>query len=62
MTRILIRLRQRAMDGGATMVEYGIMVALIAVVVIAAVSPLGQAIRETFAGVTGKIPTPAPAP
>ena len=59
MTRILIRLRQRTMDGGATMVEYGIMVALIAVVVLVAVGPLGLAIREMFAGVADSVAPPA---
>lgn len=39
-------------ERGATMVEYGIMVALIAVVVIVAVGPLGTAIRTLFEGVT----------
>lgn len=42
-------------EKGATMVEYGIMVALIAVVVIAAVGPLGEAIRLMFAGVTAEL-------
>jgi pilus assembly protein Flp/PilA len=35
-------------EEGATMVEYGIMVSLIAVVVMAAVGPLGIAIRNMF--------------
>ncbi|MFF2344469.1 Flp family type IVb pilin [Pseudarthrobacter sp. NPDC058119] len=39
-------------EKGATMVEYGIMVALIAVVVIVAIGPLGVAIRNMFQGVT----------
>lgn len=39
-------------EKGATMVEYGIMVALIAVVVILAVGPLGLAIQAMFDGVT----------
>ena len=42
-------------EKGATMVEYGIMVALIAVIVIAAVGPLGLAIRDMFAGITGQL-------
>ena len=42
-------------ERGATMVEYGIMVALIAVVVIVAIGPLGIAIRDMFAGVTAGI-------
>jgi pilus assembly protein Flp/PilA len=48
-------------EKGATMVEYGIMVALIAVVVLVAVGPLGTAIFNLFNGVTGNIGgTPAP--
>ncbi len=35
-------------DRGATMVEYGLMVALIAVVVMVAVGPLGSAISSLF--------------
>jgi pilus assembly protein Flp/PilA len=42
-------------EKGATMVEYGIMVALIAVVVIVAVGPLGLAIQGMFAGVTAQL-------
>lgn len=39
-------------EKGATMVEYGIMVALIAVIVIIAVGPLGIAIQDMFEDVT----------
>ncbi|QDG64642.1 Flp family type IVb pilin [Pseudarthrobacter sp. NIBRBAC000502771] len=46
-------------EKGATMVEYGIMVALIAVVVIVAVGPLGTAIQQMFAGVTPRLAPPA---
>jgi pilus assembly protein Flp/PilA len=42
-------------DRGATMVEYGIMVAVIAVVVMAAAILLGEAIRDLFNGVAGAI-------
>jgi pilus assembly protein Flp/PilA len=42
-------------EEGATMVEYGLMVALIAVVVMAAVGPLGEAISTMFGGVETKI-------
>ena len=38
-------------ESGATMVEYGIMVALIAVVAIAAVAFLGQEVNEGFSEV-----------
>jgi pilus assembly protein Flp/PilA len=42
-------------EQGATMVEYGLMVALIAVVVAAAVGPLGTAIATLFNGVTASL-------
>lgn len=38
-------------EEGATAVEYGIMVALIAVVIIAAVALLGDQLNDTFVGV-----------
>ena len=42
-------------ERGATAVEYGLMVALIAVVIIAAVSLLGNNLSTTFNNVAGKI-------
>jgi len=42
-------------EEGATMVEYGLMVALIAVVVMVAVGPLGEAIALMFNGVEAAI-------
>jgi pilus assembly protein Flp/PilA len=45
----------RTDDEGATAVEYGLMVALIAVVIIAAVTLLGQNLSTLFAGVAGSI-------
>ena len=45
-------------DRGATAVEYGLMVALIAVVIIGAVTLLGRQLSSLFTGVTGKLPTP----
>ncbi|MDT0213578.1 Flp family type IVb pilin [Rothia sp. ARF10] len=56
MTSSLLRLRNRiASEKGATMVEYGLMVALIAVIVVAAVGPLGTTIRDMFASVTASL-------
>lgn len=53
MTAFIAGIKDRlASEKGATMVEYGIMVALIAVVVILAVGPLGLAIQGMFNGVT----------
>lgn len=45
-TNLMIRLRSE--EKGATAVEYGIMVALIAVVIIAAVTLLGGTLSDTF--------------
>lgn len=42
-------------ESGAAMVEYGLLVALIAVVVMAAVGPLGTAVRDTFDTVTSEL-------
>jgi len=43
-------------EKGATMVEYGLMVALIAVVVIAAVTLIGGNLNNQFNTVASKIP------
>ncbi|NQD89060.1 Flp family type IVb pilin [Paenarthrobacter sp. CM16] len=42
-------------EKGATMVEYGLMVSLIAIVVIAGLLILGPAIRDLFIGVAGRL-------
>ncbi|MFJ6025934.1 Flp family type IVb pilin [Pseudarthrobacter sp. NPDC092424] len=49
------RLRE---EKGATAVEYGIMVGLIAVVIIVAVSLLGTNLDAMFDSVNGKLPAP----
>ena len=43
---------------GATAVEYGIMVALIAVAIIATVTTLGSSLSTMFSGIAGKIKAP----
>ena len=43
-------------EEGATAVEYGIMVALIAIVIIAAVVLLGEALRDVFFNVADRLP------
>ena len=48
----------RASDEGATAVEYGLMVALIAVVIIAAVTLIGTQLNANFQHVANSIPTP----
>jgi len=42
-------------DGGATMVEYGIMVALIAAVCIAVVGLIGQNVNTAFSSVSNQL-------
>ena len=46
-------------DKGATAVEYGLMVSLIAVVIIVAVTALGGNLKSMFTTVGGKINTTA---
>jgi pilus assembly protein Flp/PilA len=46
-------------DEGATAVEYGIMVALIAIVIIAAVFLLGGNLRSVFSDVAESLSNPA---
>jgi pilus assembly protein Flp/PilA len=48
-TNLSVRLRN---EKGATAVEYGIMVGLIAVVIIVAVSLLGNTLHDTFIGIS----------
>jgi len=55
-TNIMTRFRS---EKGATAVEYGIMVALIAVVIIVAVSTLGGQLGTLFTGVTTDIAHPS---
>ncbi|WP_422933883.1 Flp family type IVb pilin [Sinomonas sp. P47F7] len=47
-------------EKGATAVEYGIMVALIAVVIIVAVTLLGGNLNAMFNNVATSVPTTAP--
>jgi len=42
-------------EAGASAVEYGLLVALIAVVIIAAVQTLGQKVSTTFTNVAGQM-------
>ncbi|WP_426938700.1 Flp family type IVb pilin [Pseudarthrobacter sp. S3] len=58
-TNLMIRLRSD--EKGATAVEYGIMVALIAVVIIVAVSSLGGTLTGLFESVDTKITPTTPA-
>jgi pilus assembly protein Flp/PilA len=55
-TKAAVRLRRE--EKGATAVEYGIMVALIAVVIIVAVTLLGSTLTDLFTNTAGKIKVP----
>ena len=52
-----VRDRLRRDDRGATAVEYGLLVGLIAVAIIAALLLLGPKLAALFTGVTNKLPT-----
>ena len=55
MLRVLTRLQTRAgRDRGATAVEYGLMVGLIAAVIVVAVTALGSNLDGLFNSVAGK--------
>ena len=49
-------------ERGATAVEYGIMVALIAAVIVVAVSTLGKQVLAAFTGVSKELPAAPAAP
>jgi len=56
MTRVLISLRRRlSSDEGATAVEYGLMVSLIAVAIIGTVTAVGGALNGLFTTVAGSL-------
>ena len=52
--------RLKREEKGATAVEYGLMVGLIAVVIIVAVTTLGTKLNALFTSISGHLPTPAP--
>ena len=55
MTKALIKLQSLRSEKGATAVEYGLMVALIAIVIIAAVALLGTGLRDLFNQVAASV-------
>lgn len=60
MTKFLVSLQSllnslRTEDEGATAVEYGLIVSLIAVVIIAAVTAVGLALQGTFNNIAGSL-------
>jgi pilus assembly protein Flp/PilA len=46
-------------DEGATLVEYGLVVSLIAVAAIVAIGALGQKVSDTFTAISNKITPPS---
>ncbi|HSP76295.1 MAG TPA: Flp family type IVb pilin [Cryobacterium sp.] len=58
-TQIQARINSlRTEEDGATAVEYGLMVSLIAVAIIGAVTLVGGALTGMFTGISGEITTP----
>jgi pilus assembly protein Flp/PilA len=55
MTKALIKLQQLRSEKGATAVEYGLMVALIAIVIIAAVALIGDNLNAVFTEVASSL-------
>ena len=55
MTKALVKLQTLRSEKGATAVEYGLMVALIAIVIIAAVTLLGDNLSGLFNDVAGEL-------
>lgn len=55
MTKALVKLQSLRSEKGATAVEYGLMVALIAIVIIAAVALVGGDLRNLFQTVANSI-------
>ncbi|MEO8163480.1 MAG: Flp family type IVb pilin [Ilumatobacteraceae bacterium] len=49
-------------DRGATVVEYALLVALIALVVIGAITIFGQQLSDFFSGLGDNLPTPTTVP
>ena len=55
MTKLAAKLQTLRTDKGATAVEYGLMVALIAIVIIAAVAVLGTNLSNLFSKVASSV-------
>ena len=54
-TSIQARINSMRNEDGATAVEYGLMVALIAIVIIGAVTAIGLALNGTFTDIAGDL-------
>lgn len=59
-TRVHARINSLRAEEGATAVEYGLMVGLIAAVIITAVALIGTNLDKLFDAVGGKIPVAIP--
>lgn len=61
---LTVRYQMLRSDGehGASAVEYGLLVALIAAVIITAVAFLGDGVNDTFCQVNGALPNTEPCP
>ena len=55
MTKYLVKFQVGRQEKGATAVEYGLLVALIAAVIIASVVLLGNQINTAFSSITNKL-------
>jgi len=55
LTKLYIRARNWADDEGATAVEYGLMVALIAIIIIGAVTLIGTNLDDVFRDIAGEL-------
>ena len=55
MIKALVKLQKLRSEKGATAVEYGLMVALIAIVIIAAVILLGSSLSSLFSTVANSV-------
>ncbi|WP_245618403.1 Flp family type IVb pilin [Knoellia aerolata] len=55
MTKVLVKLQTLRAEKGATAVEYGLMVALIAIVIIGAVALVGTSLRDLFTTVSNSL-------
>ncbi len=53
---VIANLAPKREEKGATAVEYGLLVALIAAIIVGVVAFLGQDVRDAFAGVVTAIP------
>lgn len=55
MTKIIARIQDAKEEAGQTLVEYGLIIALIAVVAIAGLVLLGPTLRDVFTGINDDI-------